>query len=623
MEGEVYSCKAEQRKTTYEPPACDAKSLLAVIQTVWPSFANENRIRLIMGLMFCFTAADCTLVFSFCFAQLLATFWAAGDQFSAGQEWVISLAMITVLSGVSVFLGRCFMEHVGKAWANNVRLEGMKGILRQPRSWFDEPDNSASHISERLDRHAEGMENLVSRFVPITAMVVVMVTISMTWALFISWKLKLVALSSFPVIITASTALPVGSTKWEEVCNQGTAETVSFMHETLINMRAVRAFTLEKYFSGRHAQLVESTCRLRLQRGLYLSPLSGLSKSINFFVAAFVGWYGMYLTAQELEMSDNSLQQVANLLYFCVGQAAAFMGMMPLVSASQAVATQVLFLATISEPRSLPKDSFQRLTSLFPITMRDVVFAHPSQPTRQILRGVNLNIDNGKCVAIVKPSRCGKSTDIPLLMKLYGPRHLDSTCGTKSGQLTYGDTTPDQIDREQFYSHICFVPQTTYHFPATVADNMAYRLAEASPLRHSSNARRAAREAGTHNLIVSLPQDHDTLAGNGGQSLSGGQSQRDCIARALAQRPRLMIIDGPTCAIDTLSAEKIRQTITNIMISAEDRGISIVVATHSTEMIRSARHIIVMEAGRVVGESTFHELQIYIKAFSTLANHDL
>ncbi|GKT65155.1 multidrug resistance protein [Colletotrichum tofieldiae] len=576
-----------------------------------------------MGLMFCFTAADCTLVFSFCFAQLLATFWAAGDQFSAGQEWVISLAMITVLSGVSVFLGRCFMEHVGKAWANNVRLEGMKGILRQPRSWFDEPDNSASHISERLDRHAEGMENLVSRFVPITAMVVVMVTISMTWALFISWKLKLVALSSFPVIITASTALPVGSTKWEEVCNQGTAETVSFMHETLINMRAVRAFTLEKYFSGRHAQLVESTCRLRLQRGLYLSPLSGLSKSINFFVAAFVGWYGMYLTAQELEMSDNSLQQVANLLYFCVGQAAAFMGMMPLVSASQAVATQVLFLATISEPRSLPKDSFQRLTSLFPITMRDVVFAHPSQPTRQILRGVNLNIDNGKCVAIVKPSRCGKSTDIPLLMKLYGPRHLDSTCGTKSGQLTYGDTTPDQIDREQFYSHICFVPQTTYHFPATVADNMAYRLAEASPLRHSSNARRAAREAGTHNLIVSLPQDHDTLAGNGGQSLSGGQSQRDCIARALAQRPRLMIIDGPTCAIDTLSAEKIRQTITNIMISAEDRGISIVVATHSTEMIRSARHIIVMEAGRVVGESTFHELQIYIKAFSTLANHDL
>ncbi|GJC84483.1 ABC transporter B family member 18 [Colletotrichum liriopes] len=409
-------------------------------QPVTPSLSwlSYRLIRLIMGLMFCFNAADCTPVFSFCFAQLLATFWAAGDQFSAGQEWVISLAMITVLSGVPVFLGRCFMEHVGKAWTNN------------PRSWFDEPDNSASHISECLDRHAEGMETLVSRFVPITAMVVVMVTISMTWALFMSWKLKLVALSSFPVIITASTALPIVGTKWEEVCNQGTAEMVSFMHETLIYMRAIRAFTLEKYFSGRHAQLVESTCRLRLQRGLYLSPLSGLSKSINFFVAAFVGWYGMYLTAQELEMSDNSLQQMANLLYFCVGQAAAFMGMIPLVSASQAVAAQVLFLATISEP----KVSFQRLTSLFPITMRDVVFAHPSQPTRQILRGVNLNIDNGKCVAIVGPSRCGKSTDIPLLMKLYGPRHLDSTCGTKSGQLTYGDTTPGQVDREQFYSHL-------------------------------------------------------------------------------------------------------------------------------------------------------------------------
>ncbi|KZL63480.1 abc transporter, partial [Colletotrichum incanum] len=379
MDEEVDSCKAENRRTADGQPGCDIKSPWTLIQTVWPKLAYENRIRLIMGLIFCSIAAGFTPVFSFCFAQLLALFWAAGYQLSAGQEWVVCLAMVTILSGFSVFLGRYLMEHVGQAWANTLRLE---------------------------------------------------VTISITWALSISRKLTLVTLSSFPVIITTSTALSIVGTKWKEVYNQGAIEMASVMHETFINIRVIRAFTLEKN-----------------------------------------------------KMSANSLRQVANLLLFCVGQAAAFMGMRPQISASQAAATQVFFLTALSGPNSLPKGGSRRLTSLFPITMRNVVFARPSQTTRLILRGINLDIDNGKCMAIVGPSGCSKSTVISLFMKIYQPHQLDPACGTRSGQLTYEDS---------------------YLFPATVADNIAYGLAQASSLRHSSNVRRAAREAGIHDLVMSF-----------------------------------------------------------------------------------------------------------------------
>ncbi|KAK2017243.1 ABC transporter [Colletotrichum eremochloae] len=621
MDEGVHSCKLEQKRTTGEPPGYDIKSIWAVILTVLPNLTCKNKLRLILGLVFCSIAASCTPVFSFCFAQLLATFWAVGDQVTAGREWAICLIMVAIISGVSTFLGRYLMEHVGQAWANALRLEAMRGVFRQPKSWFDDPNSSASDIGECLDRHAEEMRNLVSRFIPIVTMVVVMATISITWALSISWKLTMVALSSFPVIITASAGLSIVGTKWEAVCNKGATETASVMHETLANIYGIRTFTLERYFSGRHAQLLESTYELGLKRGLYLGPLFGLSQSIDFFVVALVGWYGMYLTAQELEMSPNSLQQVANLLLFCVGQAAAYMVMMPQVSASQAAAARVLFLTTLPEPSLPSKVDLGRPTSLFPITMRNVDFAYPSQPSRQILRNVNMDIGNGKCVAIVGPSGCGKSTVMSLLMRLYEPYRPHSAGGFEPCQLTYGGVVSDQICGEQFYSQISYVPQTPYLFPATVADNIAYGLAEASPLRHRSNVRRAAQEAGINDLIMSLPLGYNTVIGDGGQGLSGGQSQRICIARALARRPRLMIMDEPTSALDSLSAEIIRQAITSTLASAEDRGMSIVVATYSREMMRIAQHIIVMEAGRVVDEGTFHELQLRSKVFSTLIHH--
>ncbi|KAJ0166031.1 Alpha-factor-transporting ATPase [Colletotrichum tanaceti] len=620
---EVNTYKQEQKRPKNEPPYLLTKSTWAVIQTVWPNLASENRIRLVMGLVFCSVAGGCTPVFSFCFAQLLTVFWATGDRFAAGQEWAVCLILVAVLSGVSVFLGRYFMEHVGQAWANTIRLEGMKRILQQQRPWFDNPDNSAGYIGETLDRHAEEMRNLVSRFVPILLMIIVIVTISTIWALFISWKLTLVALSSFPVVMAALTALSVVGTKWEAVCNQGAAKTASITHEALTNIRVTRAFTLEKHFCARHAHSAESTYGLGLQRGLFLGPLFGFSQSIDFFVVALVGWYGMYLAAQQLEMSANNLQQVTNLLLFCVGQTAALMGMIPQVSASQAAATRVLFLATLTDQDFSPTGGSRRPTSLFPVKMRDVIFAYPSQPTHQVLRNVNLCIGNGECLAIVGPSGCGKSTVISLLLRLYEPCWLGPTGWTKSGQLTFGGVASGQINKEQFCSHISYVPQTPFLFPATIAENIAYGLPEASPWRQSANLIRAAREAGVHEFITSLPQGYDTLVGDGGQGLSGGESQRVCIARALARRPRLVILDEPTSALDNASALLIRRSIIDILARAKDREMSVVVATHCREMMRIAQRIVVLEAGRVVGEGTFHELQSRNKVFSALVNQDL
>ncbi|CCF41210.1 multidrug resistance protein [Colletotrichum higginsianum] len=594
VEERVNTCKREEKRTMNEPPYLVTKSTWAVIQTVWPNLASENRIRLVMGLVFCYVAGRCAPASSFCFAQLLTVFWATGDRFTAGQEWAVFLILVAVLSGVSLFLGRYFMEHVGQVWANTLRLEGMKRTLQQQRPWFHEPDNSARHIVETLDRHAEEMRNLVLRFVPIFLMIIVIVTISTVWALLISWKLTLVALSRFPVVVAALPALSVVDTKWEAVCNRGAAETASITQEALINIRVTRAFTLEKYFCTQHAQSAKSTYGLGLQSGLLLRPLFGFSQSIDFFVVALICWYGMYLVAHELEMSAINLQQVANLLLFCVGQTAALIGMIPRVSASQAAATRVLFLATFTDQNVLPTGGSRRPTSLFPVKMRNVTFAYPSQLTHQVLRNVNLCIGNGKCVAMVGPSGCGKSTIISLLLRLYGQIWLGPTGGTKSGQLTFGGIASDQINKEQFCSHISYVPQAPFLFPATIAENIAYGLPETSPWRQSTKLDKGCPKGGN-------PRVHHIP-----------------FARLRYARRRRW----PESLRRRVTTNLIRRTIIDMLASAEDREMSVVVATHCREMMRIAQRIVVLEAGRVVGEGTFHELQSHNMAFSALVNQE-
>ncbi|OHF04657.1 ABC transporter [Colletotrichum orchidophilum] len=591
------------------PLETNFEHISAILHTVWPNLAPTPKLRLVVGLILCLIASGCTPVFAFCFAQLLASFWATEDRLSIGQEWVICLLMVAILNGLSGFLGRYLMEHASQAWVISLRLKAMRRMLEEPKTWFKKLEDPASHIGECLDKKAEEMRTLVSRFVPLVVMIVAMAIILTTWALNTSWKLTLVALSSLPAIMASLKVLSVAGRKWETLCNRGAATTASVIHEALGKIRATKAFTQEKYFSQRHAELTASTYRLGLERGLYLGPLFRFNESISYFVVALVGWYGIHLTAKRLEMTATSCQQVANLPLFCVVQTAGMLGMMPQVSASQAAASQVLMLATPSTITLLKPENSERLTSIFPIKARKVSFAYPSRPAHRVLRDIELDIDRGQYVAIVGPSGCGKSTILSLLVGLYWPSLQGSAPRNNSAQLTYGGIAYDQIQRDDLCSLVSFVPQSPFLFPTTIRENITYGQTETSQLLDDSNVRRAAREAGIHDFISSLPRGYNTIVGDGGLTLSGGQSQRVCIARALARRPRLLISDEATSALDNLSAETIRQTLCGILESTENSGASVVVATHDRDMIHFAHRIVVVEDGRVVNEEIFQELQ--------------
>ncbi|KAL1850848.1 ATP-dependent permease [Paecilomyces lecythidis] len=163
-----------------------------------------------------------------------------------------------------------------------------------------------------------------------------------------------------------------------------------------------------------------------------------------------------------------------------------------------------------------------------------------------------------------------------------------------------------QLDIQRLRSLIAVVPQQPALFPDTIAANIAYGLDSLSPFHTADNIRSAAKAVGIDDFISSLPEGYSTVVGDGGLSLSGGQTQLLTIARALVRQPRILVLDEVTSSLDAASAGIVRQTLRKLV--AERSGLTVIIVSHSREMMDIADKIVVMEQGAIVEEGSYSGL---------------
>lgn len=610
-------------------------SIAKILATVWPMLDRANRIRILLGIAACMVAATCNPVFSFVFAQLIAAFWAPpAEMRAAGQTWAVRLTIVGAVDGCATFAAFYFMQFAGQAWITSLRVEAMKRILSQPKQWFDSPSHSPGRLASVLDRDAEEMRNLVGRFVPIILIIVTMMITGLVWALVISWRLTLVTLASAPAVYAATQAIASVSGKWESRCNTMAEATGSVSVETFLNIRVVRALTLEHHFSSKHTLSTESTFRVGVKRGLWTGFFYGLNQGMPDWLTALVFWYAtVLLTSPGATISASNIVQVINLLLFSIGTATAMLDSIPQIAHAKAASIQVLYYATLSYSSSHEGRGEVRVLTPFPIEMTALQFAYPVAKgswdgPNKVLRNVNLRIDRGDCVGIVGASGCGKSTIANLLLRLYQPSadqqlrentqdHDPHRLHTrhqlqKPASLSYAGVPASDVSTSGLRMHTAYVPQHPFLFPTTIRENIVYGLHADSPFRELSSVVTAARLANIHDFIVSLPEGYSTLVGEGGLGLSGGQAQRVSIARALVRKPKLLVLDEPTSSLDADGAESVRKAIRGLMDKSrqhrEGEDLTTVTITHSREMMRIVRRIVVMDEGFVAEEGGFEEL---------------
>jgi ATP-binding cassette subfamily B protein len=225
------------------------------------------------------------------------------------------------------------------------------------------------------------------------------------------------------------------------------------------------------------------------------------------------------------------------------------------------------------------------------LAFEDVSFTHATA-SGPALAGVTFDVQRGRTIAFVGPSGAGKTTLVKLLVGLYRPG---------AGKILYNGIPSDRIDLDRFRERIGFVTQDAQLFSGSIRENLLFVRPDATDEQCLDVLRRAAATS----LLARADKGLDTVIGEGGMKISGGEKQRLSIARALLRDPQLLVFDEATSSLDSLTEEEISRTMRDV---AEDADVITVLIAHRLSTVLHADMIYVLERGRIVEQGHHDDL---------------
>jgi ATP-binding cassette subfamily B multidrug efflux pump len=402
----------------------------------------------------------------------------------------------------------------------------------------------------------------------------------------VDWRLALLALAPAPVVslvvIVSGRAI---HTRFQRI-QAMFSDISSRVQENLSGVRMIRAFAQERAEMRRFEELNRNYIaqNLKLVRiDAIFEPLMEILIGLTFLVVLWVGGH---------QVLEGRLS-IGGFVMFNT-----FMGMLvwPMIALGWVVNLMQRGTASLARINQILRETPtirapERPTALTElrgrIEFQGVSIDYGSGP---VLHEVDLPIPAGATVAVVGHTGCGKSTLVGLI-----PRLMDPTAGA----ITLDGIDLRDLDPADLRRQIGFVPQETFLFSATIAENISFGVdtATAEEIRH------AAEVAGLAGDIEGFPAGYETMVGERGITLSGGQKQRTAIARAILRNPRILILDDALSSVDTLTEERI---LTHL--AAEMAGRTVILISHRVSTVRHADRIVVLEKGRIVEQGTHAEL---------------
>ena len=234
------------------------------------------------------------------------------------------------------------------------------------------------------------------------------------------------------------------------------------------------------------------------------------------------------------------------------------------------------------------------------VRLQNVSFRFPDDGT-PALSEIDLDIAVGETIAFVGPSGSGKSTLLNLVLGFIRPT---------SGRILLDGVNMEDVDLRTFRRFVSVVPQESVLFEGSIRDNVTYGMTGVA----DHDVRQALSDAHALEIVDALPDGWNTVVGERGARISGGQRQRLAIARALIRDPRVLLLDEATSALDRESEEKVRDALTNLM-----RSRTTLVVAHRLSTIRSDDRIVVLERGRIVEMGTHDDLMARGQRYAHMA----
>jgi len=353
------------------------------------------------------------------------------------------------------------------------------------------------------------------------------------------------------------------------------ADLTSRLQEAILSIRVVKSFCAELFEAKRLERLLDDGVGASVKYGVYKHVGEPARAGVNYVVEATI------LALAAWELLSGRLGAPAFFLFLYVGRS--LLVQVGLIGEAQGQLQETLaassgvveLLAQAPEIR----DGTERIDGFHDrIVLDRVTFDYGGE---RVLDGVTLEIPRGRIVAVVGPSGVGKSTLVDLVLRLYDP---------VQGVVTIDGRDVRTLRQADYRRLFGVVSQETLLFNATIRENIAYGRPDITEAR----IREAATIANAHDFVAQLPQGYDTVVGDRGIRLSGGQRQRIAIARAIVDRPPILVLDEATSSLDSESERLVQQAI-----EAAVRGTTCLVIAHRLSTVRNADQVVVMNRGGI------------------------
>lgn len=484
-----------------------------------------------------------------------------------------------------------FMSDTSHRVTRELRSELYDKLISMPLSYFSKARTGVlvSRITYDTgvvrDAISEGVKDLL--FQPLelfwftVTLLVIRSVFSIPW-IFIVIIIFVLPLVVYPVIRLGQVLKKISHQSQEQMANIHTT-----LFESLSGVRVVKAFGMEDYESKRFRFFSWSFYKTRMRSISRMLLMRPITDCVIVVCSCAVAWLGGRQIVYE-GMSPGAF------LAFLVALFSLFkpfkrLSRLHSINQTALAAAERIFEVLDAQEDIREVDHPIYLSKIRDnIEFRDIWFSYEAD--RPILKGVNLKIQAGEIVAIVGPSGVGKTTLVNLLPRFYDP---------EEGSVFIDGQPLREANIKSLRQQIGIVTQETVLFNDTIIANIAYGQ---SGISHSV-IEKTAQDANAHDFIQRLPNGYQTIVGDRGFKLSGGEKQRIAIARALLKNAPILILDEATSALDTESETLVQKAIQRLMI-----GRTVLVIAHRISTIKNASRIVVLDDGKIIEQGRHEEL---------------
>ena len=493
---------------------------------------------------------------------------------------------VAMVSRIAKAFQDYFQNTITQKFGATIFTDGLQHAMKLPYQQFE--DQRSGETLSILTKVRTDTEKFIAIFINILFPVIVGIVVVVIYGSSIDWRLPIVYFGGIIMLIVITNSLSKKIKKIQMGIVRETTSLAGATTESLRNIELVKSLGLTQQEVGRLNKNTFKILALELKKVKRIRTVSFIQGTfVNTLRQVILFMLMWFIFGDKMDAGQLVTMQVFSFFVFGPLQEIGNI----IISYREAEASLLNFdklMNTAPEPIAAAPSHIGNIETL---VFDRVSFQHQTA-NQKAIDHIAFSASKGQTIAFVGPSGSGKSTLMKLLVGLYRPQE---------GKILYNGIDENNINFQDLRSQIGFVTQDTNLFSGSIKENLAF----VNPSASDADMEEALGRAAASNLLQRAGNGLNTVIGEGGLKLSGGEKQRLSIARALVRKPRLLIFDEATSALDSITEEEITNTIRSISASKEQ--ITILIA-HRLSTIMHADNIFVLEKGNIVETGTHESL---------------